>query len=157
MSESDNKQAQTDKPKSKARPLKNPFEGSALFSPSTAPALPDLAGTAAPEETQTPAPSQQVKAVATATDQTPLLYTSKPAAQFQLRPFEQQHDRQTIYINAYLTGALDALVELVAGGNKTRLVDEMVRDLLKKHEQELRENEDLVRLTEEKYRKKHNL
>jgi hypothetical protein len=62
-----------------------------------------------------------------------------------------------VYINAYLAGALDALVQLVADGNKTRLVDEMVRDLLAKYERVLRENEDLVRLTEEKYRKKHNL
>ena len=85
------------------------------------------------------------------------MYTSKPSAEFRLRPFEQQRDRQTIYIDAYLAGALDALVQLVAEGNKTRLVDEMVRDLLKKHERPLRENEELVRLTEEKYRKKHHL
>ena len=74
-----------------------------------------------------------------------------------LRPFEQQRERQTIYIVAYLAGALDALVQLAAGGNKTKLVDEMARDILKKHERLLQENEDLVRLCEEKYRKKHSL
>ena len=156
MSELDNKQAQPANAKSKARPPKNPFEGSALFSSPAAPALPELTGTPAQQETSA-APKPSVNAATSSTDQPPLLYTSKPTAQFRLRPFEQQHDRQTIYIDAYLAGAVDALVELVAGGNKTRLVNEMVRDLLRKHEQALRENEDLVRLTEEKYRKKHNL
>lgn len=155
MSELDNKQAQPANAKSKAHPPKNPFEGSALFSSPAAPALPELTGTPAVQETSAAKPP--ANAATGAADQPALLYTSKPTAQFQLRPFEQQHDRQTIYINAYLAGALDALVELVAGGNKTRLVNEMVRDLLRKHEQALRENEDLVRLTEEKYRKKHNL
>jgi len=74
-----------------------------------------------------------------------------------VRPFEQQHDRQTIYIDARKAGALDALVKLVSRGNKTDLVAEMVDDIIAKYAQLLQANEGLVRLTEEKYRKKHNL
>jgi hypothetical protein len=139
--------------KNKQTKRSNPLEGSSLLSstPVEPPPLPTM-----PNEV-IPAPSQPEVQHAVETAGQPLLYTSKPSAQFMLRPFEQQHDRQTIYINTYFAGALDALVQLVADGNKTKLVDEMVRDLLKKHERVLRENEELVRLTEEKYRKKHNL
>lgn len=142
-------------PKSRQR-RSNPLEGSSLLSstpveaPPPLPTLPSAAPVAAPAQ-------REVRHTAEETGQPPLLYTSKPSAQFMLRPFEQQRDRQTIYIDAYLAGALDALVQLAAGGNKTKLVDEMARDILKKHEHLLQENEDLVRLCEEKYRKKHNL
>ena len=135
----------------------NPLEGSSLLSttPVEPPPLPTMPAATAPV---TPAPPRpEVQHTTETTGQSALLYTSRPSVEFRLRPFEQQHDRQTIYIDAYLAGALDALVQLVADGNKTRLVDEMVRNLLAKYERELRENEDLVRLTEEKYRKKHNL
>ena len=139
--------------KNKQTKRSNPLEGSSLLSstPVEPPPLPTMPA----EVTQTPSQPEVQPTVEMAGQ--PLLYTSKPSAQFMLRPFEQQHDRQTIYINTYFAGALDALVQLVADGNKTKLVDEMVRDLLKKHERVLRENEELVRLTEEKYRKKHNL
>lgn len=131
----------------------NPLEGSSLLSstPVEPPPLPSMPTTAASPA----APVQQTRA--TQPGESSLLYTSKPSPAFRLRPFEQQHDRQTVYLNAYLAGALDALVQLAADGNKTRLVDEMARDLIKKHERVLRENEDLVKLCEEKYRKKHNL
>ncbi len=78
-------------------------------------------------------PFPEVQPTAETAGQPSLLYTSKPTAEFRLRPLEQQHDRQTVYINAYLAGALDALVQLVADGNKTRLVDEKVRNLLAKY------------------------
>ncbi len=137
----------------------NPLEGSSLLSttpvepPPALPSMPDAATSPV-----APALSQPVARRATEeADQPPLLYISRPSAQFMLRPFEQQHDRQTVYIDIHLAGALDALVQLVADGNKTKLVHEMARDLIKKHERVLQENEDLVRLCEEKYRKKHNV
>jgi hypothetical protein len=136
----------------------NPLEGSSLLSstPVEPPPLPAMPGTA--PALATPALSEPQGQVAVeAVVQPSLLYTSRPSAQFMLRPFEQQHDRQTVYIDVHLAGALDALVQLVAHGNKTKLVDEMARDLIKKHERTLREHEDLVGLCEEKYRKKHHL
>ena len=87
----------------------------------------------------------------------PLLYNTPPPANYILRPFEQRHDRQTIYLDARKAGAVDALVELVAKGNKTELVAMMVDDLLTKYASVLEENADLVRILEEKYHKKHNL
>jgi hypothetical protein len=143
-------------PKHKQTRRSNPLEGSSLLSSTPVEPPPPLP-TMPTEASVPPVPQQPQVQQPTETVGQPLLYTSKPSAQFMLRPFEQQHDRQTIYIDTYLAGALDALVQLVAGGNKTKLVDEMVRGLLKKHERVLRENEELVRLTEEKYRKKHNL
>ena len=146
--------------KSKQPRRSNPLEGSSLLSSTPVeppPALPSVPGTT-PSPVAPAAPVQrEVRHTTEEVGQPPLLYTSKPSAQFMLRPFEQQRDRQTIYIDAYLAGALDALVQLAAGGNKTKLVDEMARDILKKHERLLQENEDLVRLCEEKYRKKHNV
>lgn len=140
--------------KSKQR-RSNPLEGSSLLSstpvePPPLPTMPSAASPTAPVQREVQPPPEEAS-------QPSLLYTSRHSAQFIMRPFEQQRDRQTIYIDAYLAGALDALVQLASGGNKTKLVDEMVRDILKKHERLLQENEDLVRLCEEKYRKKHNL
>jgi len=89
--------------------------------------------------------------------QTPLLYNTQPPPDYILRPFEQRHDRQTIYLDARKAGAVDALIELVAKGNKTNLVEEMVNDLLEKYAQLLQDNAELVQILEEKYRKKHNL
>ncbi|GHO94644.1 hypothetical protein KSF_046920 [Reticulibacter mediterranei] len=54
-------------------------------------------------------------------------------------------------------GAVDALVKLVAKGNKTDLIAEMVNNILEKYALLLEENAKLVQLLEEKYRKKHNL
>ena len=95
--------------------------------------------------------------VTTNQQQTPLLYNTQPAPDYILRPFEQRHDRQTIYLDARKAGAVDALIELVAKGNKTNLVEEMVNDILEKYAQLLQDNAELVQIVEEKYRKKHNL
>lgn len=126
----------------------NPLTGSALFS-DTGNAVPELLpSTGAPSGKIAPRWGEQ---------KTSLLYNSPPPAEFMVRPFEQQHDRQTIYINARKAGALDALVTLVTKGNKTDLVDIMIDDLIEKYAELLQGNEELVILKEEKYRKKHNL
>lgn len=130
-----------------ARTSSNPFEGSALFS--SAPSLPEL-------PTSSDAP-QQAQAAPAEPPAAPLLYNTPAPPEYVLRAFEQRHDRQTIYIDARLAGALDALTKLVARGNKTDLVDEMVSDMLAKYEHVLQENVEMVRILEEKYRKKHNL
>jgi hypothetical protein len=132
------------------RSQSNPLSGSALFSDTpAAPPLPDLTTGAGPIQSSTTARwGEQI---------TPLLYNSPAPPEYTLRPFEQRHDRQTIYIDARKAGALDALVKLVKKGNKTDLVEEMVNDILEKHAQVLQENTELVRLLEERYRKKHNL
>lgn len=154
MQESNQPQKQqTDKPQQKGkvtRTSSNPFEGSALFS--SAPALPEMPATSSDEvapQTQAPAAPTEQKA--------PLLYNTPAPPAYTLRAFEQRHDRQTIYIDARKAGALDALIQLVARKNKTDLIDEMVDDILAKHADVLRENEEMVRLLEERYRKKHNL
>ncbi|MHB8596740.1 MAG: hypothetical protein ACYDER_08015 [Ktedonobacteraceae bacterium] len=152
MSESP-KNLPTDKPSRSGRPPRtptNPFEGSALFS--SGPPLPDLSSPSSEAERAQPpaAPAEQRRPSS-------LLYNTQPPPDYILRPFEQRHDRQTIYIDARKAGALDALVKLVARNNKTDLVDQMVNDILAKYADVLQENEELVKLLEEKYRKKHNL
>lgn len=152
MSESTQKPP-TDKPSrsgSRSRTPTNPFEGSALFS--SAPPLPELSSS--PPEAEQPQ-----SAAASVNEQQPssLLYNTQPPPEYILRPFEQRHDRQTIYIDARKAGALDALVRLVVKNNKTELVNEMVDDILAKYAQLLQENAELVQILEDKYRKKHNL
>lgn len=151
MSESQQKN-QTDKSSSRSssrpRTPTNPFEGSALFS-SGAPALPDLSEAQVPPPA-TPTPAQQQH-------QSALLYNSPAPPEYILRPFELRHDRQTVYFDARKAGALDALVKLVAKGNKTELLDEMLDDLFAKYAAQLQANEELVKIAEAKYRKKHNL
>jgi len=147
---SESTQPQKPKPKGKTpqRTSSDPFAGSALFS--SAPALPTL-------PVLPPSPSADASPQAPVEQHTPVLYTTPAPPAYTLRPFEQRHDRQTIYIDARKAGALDALVQLVARKNKTDLVDEMVTDILAKYAEVLRANEEMVQLLEEKYRKKHNL
>lgn len=150
MSGSDQQQPNKPSKGSRQRTSSNPFEGSALLS--SAPALPTLptSPSASPVQPHPPAASSGEQ-------QTPLLYNSQPPPDYILRQFERRHDRQTIYIDARKAGALDALVKLAARGNKTDLIDEMVSDLLNKYASLLQENEELVRILEDHYRKKHNL
>ena len=127
---------------------------SSSSAPPTLPTFPP-AVSAAPSSSLVQQPS--ATPVATNQQQTPLLYNTQPPPDYILRPFEQRHDRQTIYLDARKAGAVDALIELVAKGNKTNLVEEMVNDLLEKYAQLLQDNAELVQILEEKYRKKHNL
>jgi len=147
---SESTQPQKPKPKGKTpqRTSSDPFAGSALFS--SAPALPTL-------PVLPPSPSADASPQAPVEQHTTVLYTTPAPPAYTLRPFEQRHDRQTIYIDARKAGALDALVQLVARKNKTDLIDEMVTDILAKYAEVLRANEEMVQLLEEKYRKKHNL
>jgi len=146
---SESTQPQKPKPKGKTpqRTSSDPFAGSALFSAPALPTFPVLP----------PSPSADASPQAPVEQHTPVLYTTPAPPAYTLRPFEQRHDRQTIYIDARKAGALDALVQLVARKNKTDLVDEMVTDILAKYAEVLRANEEMVQLLEEKYRKKHNL
>jgi len=157
VSESNQQQKQqTDKPQQKGKAVRtpsNPFEGSALFS--SAPALPEMPAASFDEVVQQ---TQASAAPAAPIEQKePFLYNTPAPAAYQLLQFEKRHDRQTIYIDARKAGALDALVQLVARKNKTDLVDEMVTDILAKYATVLQENEEMVRILEERYRKKHNL
>ena len=102
-------------------------------------------------------PTEQEKASRTNQQHPSLLYNTQPPVDYILRPFEQRHDRQTIYLDARKAGAVDTLVKLVAKGNKTSLIAEMVDDILEKYAPLLQENAELVQRLEEKYRKKHNL
>ena len=147
MSESTQPQKPKPKGKTPQRTSSDPFAGSALFSAPVLPTLPVLP----------PSPSADASPQAPVEQHTPVLYTTPAPPAYTLRPFEQRHDRQTIYIDARKAGALDALVQLVARKNKTDLVDEMVTDILAKYAEVLRANEEMVQLLEEKYRKKHNL
>ena len=147
MSESTQPQKPKPKGKTPQRTSSDPFAGSALFSAPALPTFPVLP----------PSPSADASPQAPVEQHTPLLYTTPAPPAYTLRPFEQRHDRQTIYIDARKAGALDALVQLVARKNKTDLVDEMVTDILAKYAEVLRANEEMVQLLEEKYRKKHNL
>ena len=147
MSESTQPQKPKPKGKTPQRTSSDPFAGSALFSAPALPTLPVLP----------PSPSADASPQAPVEQHTPMLYTTPAPPAYTLRPFEQRHDRQTIYIDARKAGALDALVQLVARKNKTDLVDEMVTDILAKYAEVLRANEEMVQLLEEKYRKKHNL
>lgn len=133
----------------------NPLGSSPLLSSSAAtpPELPAFP----PVPSAAPAPAQASFGATHQQQQDPLLYNTQPPASYILRPFEQRHDRQTIYLDARKAGAVDALVELVAKGNKTELVAMMVDDLLTKYAPLLQENAELVQILEEKYRKKHNL
>ena len=148
MSESTQPQKPKPKGKTPQRTSSDPFAGSALFS--SAPVLPAL-------PVLPPSPSADASPQAPVEQHTTMLYTTPAPPAYTLRPFEQRHDRQTIYIDARKAGALDALVQLVARKNKTDLVDEMVTDILAKYAEVLRANEEMVQLLEEKYRKKHNL
>jgi hypothetical protein len=140
----------------------NPLGSSPLMSPpASPPTLPTFppassgASSSAPSMPQLPvAPAASI---GSDDQQIPLLYNTPPAPDYILRPFEQKHDRQTIYLDARKAGAIDALVSLVAKGNKTNLVEEMVDDLIAKYAQLLQENAELVRILEDKYRKKHRL
>ena len=138
-----------------SRSSSNPLGDSPLMGSVTPTELPTFPPPAASTSTA------QQPSVAAATEtheqQAPLLYNTPPPPAFTLRPFEQRHDRQTVYIDARKAGALDALVQLVARKNKTDLFDEMVSDILAKHAEVLRDNEEMVRLLEERYRIKHNL
>ena len=146
--QTDNK---SQKGKTPQRTPSNPFEGSMLFS--SAPALPEL-----PASNDVSSQVQPSSGTAGATEQqSALLYNTPAPPAYTLRAFEQRHDRQTIYIDARKAGALDALVQLVARKNKTDLFDEMVTDILAKHADVLSDNEEMVRLLEERYRIKHNL
>lgn len=138
------------------RPSSNPLGDSPLLAPTSAP--PGLPALPTGETSSQQFPSGSQPPPVHFGEQKPaLLYSSPVPPEFMVRPFEQQHDRQTIYIDARKAGALDALVKLVSRGNKTDLVAEMVDDIIAKYAQLLQANEGLVRLTEEKYRKKHNL
>ena len=151
MSESTQPQKPKPKGKTPQRTSSDPFAGSALFS--SAPVLPVLPALSV----LPPSPSADASPQAPVEQHTTMLYNTSPPPAYTLRPFEQRHDRQTIYIDARKAGALDALVQLVARKNKTDLVDEMVTDILAKYAEVLHANEEMVQLLEEKYRKKHNL
>lgn len=153
MSESNQQQKQQTDKQPKGKPSRtNPFEGSALFS--SAPSLPEL-------PTSSDAPPQAQSSATTATPTEPpavsLLYNTPAPPEYVLRPFEDRHDRQTIYIDARKAGALDALTRLVARGNKTDFFEEMVNDILAKYADVLQANGEMVQILEQKYRKKHNL
>ncbi len=153
MSESPEKQPERKPQRSGNRSSSNPLAGSALFSSAADPVanLPEL-----PEEAPATPPVRK-PSPASGEQRSSLMYNTPPPPDYILRQFEQRHDRQTIYIDARKAGALDALVKLVARGNKTDLVDEMVSDILEKHAQALQNNEELVGILEERYRRKHNL
>ena len=152
MSESE-KQQQDRKAQQGGRSKSNPLAGSALFSSTEdVKSLPDLS-----EETSTRSSTQRSSAATSDEQQVLLLYNTPAPPEYILRAFEQRHDRQTIYVDARKAGALDALVKLVARGNKTDLYDEMVNDILAKHADVLQGNEEMVRILEDRYKKKHNL
>lgn len=138
------------------RTSSNPLGDSPLMEggnpPPTLPAFPP-----AVPETPTSSARQPSRTSVAQSQQTSLLYNTPPSPDFLARPFERQKDRQTIYIDAYKAGALDALTTLVFGKNKTKMIEEMVDDLIAKYEQVLQENEEFVRKAEERYREKHNL
>jgi len=153
VSESNQKQPEPKQPRSTTRTSSNPLAGSALFSSAdTVQDLPDL-----PEETETRPSTQRSTAAPTEPPAASLLYNTPAPPEYVLRPFEDRHDRQTIYIDARKAGALDALAKLVARGNKTDFFEEMVSDILAKYADVLQANSEMVRILEEKYRKKHNL
>src|SRR5258708_3722360 len=105
--------------------------------PAALPELPTFPPSVAAASSSVP-PAQESSAAPGATNQqVSLLYNTQPAPDYILRPFEQKHDRQTIYIDARKAGAVDALIELVAEGNKTKLVEMMINDILTKYESEL--------------------
>jgi len=137
-------------------PSSNPLGNSPLLGSSLRPELPTfnpLEDTSvSPPLTQQP-PSARMNEPPAAS----LLYNTPAPPEYVLRPFEDRHDRQTIYIDCRKAGALDALTKLVARGNKTDFFEEMVNDILAKYADVLQANGEMVQILEQKYRKKHNL
>lgn len=129
-------------------PSSNPLGNSPLLGSSLRPELPTFNPL---EDTSVSPPLTQQPPAAS------LLYNTPAPPEYVLRPFEDRHDRQTIYIDARKAGALDAVIKLAARGNKTDLYDEMVDDILAKYADVLHKNEEMVRILEERYKKKHNL
>lgn len=86
----------------------------------------------------------------------PLLYQSQPSAEYLMRPFDRQRDKGAVNGNPYLLGAIDAIGKL-ARKDKYEMFDEMMLDYIERYRTLLESRPDVVRLCEEKYRKKHNL
>lgn len=86
----------------------------------------------------------------------PLLYQSQPSAEYLLRPFDRQRDKGAVNGNPYLLGAIDAIGKL-ARKDKYEMFDEMILAYIETHKKLLESRPDVVRICEEKYRKKHNL
>lgn len=128
----------------------SPLAGSALFNSVPPPQLPTVS------EPIQPLPSVPQTQREPSVQEPPLLYNTPPSAEWVARPFDRQYDKQAINANPYLVGAIEALGKLLKL-TKTEMYEEMMADYIKKHESVLEGHSDLVRLMEEKYRKKHNL
>jgi hypothetical protein len=87
-----------------------------------------------------------------------LLYNSQQRSpEFMNRRFEEQHERQTIYVDIYKLGAIKVLTELIARGNKTDFYNEALQLMLDKHADLLGNYEEHIRYQEEFVRQKHHL
>lgn len=73
-----------------------------------------------------------------------------------MRPFDRRYDKQAINVNPYYAGAMEALAK-VTKTSKTEQLEEMMRWYLAQHEQDLLENEDVVLLSEQKYKDKFKI
>lgn len=138
--------------KAKSNPLEG-LGGSPLFSsPAPLPQLPSI-----PQITPVSQPEPQQAPLPQHTEQAPMLWNTSASPQLILRDFVQRHDKQAVYVDVRYAGAMAALAKLLHKGNKTELINEMIEDLLQKHSQLLRDNEELVRILEEGVRKKHHI
>jgi hypothetical protein len=85
-----------------------------------------------------------------------LLYKSQRSADWITRPYIEQYDKQNLSADPYLIGAVEAGCVLLRL-SKTEAFNEMMEDWLVKHADVLEARPDVVRMKEEKYRKKHRL
>lgn len=115
-----------------------------------------------PEEatvSSTPVPVQPVQSTQPAPAQEkdlPLLYKSEHSADWLTRSYIDQYDKQALSADPYYIGAVEAGCVLLRM-SKTEAFNEMMVDWLSKHADVLEARPDVVRLKEEKYRKKHRI
>lgn len=86
-----------------------------------------------------------------------LLYHTKPSPELLKRSFDSRHLKQTVQIDVMLAGAWLALIEVKVGGNKTKMVNDMVRQAIEENQDLLAANEDWVRYYEDKIREQFHL
>lgn len=114
-----------------------------------------------PEEaTLSPAPApmatQPTQPAPVQEKEQPLLYKSEHSADWLIRPYIDQYDKQALSADPYYIGAVEAGCVLLRM-SKTEAFNEMMVDWLAKHADVLEARPDVVRLKEEKYRKKHRI
>lgn len=90
------------------------------------------------------------------TEEPPLLYKSQPSAEYLMRPYDRQRDKQALNADPYKIGAVEAICKLMRI-TKTDAFDEMMDMFLSKYADILESRPDVVRLAEQKYREKHHI